>query len=193
MTTRLEQEGALLITHWGFSGPAILRLSAWGARELAACNWNFRIMINWLPDHTEQTLRESFIQQRTAQAAQKITGKNEYGLPKRLWEFLAGQSGVSDTMRWADLPAAVQNRFVKNLVGYECEVKGKTTFKEEFVTAGGIKLSEVDPNTMMSKKIPRLFFAGEILDVDGITGGYNFQHAWTSGWVAAKAIAGGAG
>ncbi|MFN8291750.1 MAG: NAD(P)/FAD-dependent oxidoreductase [Chitinophagaceae bacterium] len=188
MTTRLEQEGALLITHWGFSGPAILRLSAWGARELAACNWNFRIMINWLPDHTEQTLRESFIQQRTAQAAQKITGKNEYGLPKRLWEFLAGQSGVSDTMRWADLPAAVQNRFVKNLVSYECEVKGKTTFKEEFVTAGGIKLSEVDPNTMMSKKIPRLFFAGEILDVDGITGGYNFQHAWTSGWVAAKAI-----
>ena len=91
--------------------------------------------------------------------------------------------------RWADLPSTEQNKFIKNLCGYECEVKGKTTFKEEFVTAGGIKLSEVDPNTMMSKKVPKLFFAGEVLDVDGITGGFNFQHAWTSGFVAAKSIA----
>ena len=110
-------------------------------------------------------------------------------MPSRLWEFFAEQSGIKNEWRWADLPSAEQNKFIKNLCSYECEVKGKTTFKEEFVTAGGIKLNEVDANTMMSKKIPNLFFAGEVLDVDGITGGFNFQHAWTSGWVAAKSIA----
>ncbi|HET6768840.1 MAG TPA: NAD(P)/FAD-dependent oxidoreductase, partial [Chitinophagaceae bacterium] len=123
----------------------------------------------------------------------KVMNKNSFGLPSRLWEFLAEGSGVKNDpiaigWRWADLPSAAQNRFIKNPCSYECEVRGKTTFKEEFVTAGGIKLNEVDPNTMMSKKHPNLFFAGEVLDVDGITGGFNFQHAWTSGWVAAKAI-----
>lgn len=186
--TKLEQEGPLLITHWGLSGPAVLKLSAWGAREFAAGNWHFTAIINWLPGYNEQTLKEEFDRLRHSSPSQKIIGRNEYGLPKRLWEFLAAQSGINENMRRADLPAAIQNRFIKSLVSYECAVKGKTTFKEEFVTAGGIKLSEVDPNTMMSKKIPGLFFAGEILDVDGITGGYNFQHAWTSGWVAAISI-----
>jgi len=188
--TKLEEEGPLLITHWGLSGPAVLKLSAWGARQLATGNWQFSIHVNWLPEFNEQSLKENFLQIRNTNASQKIIGKNIFGLPNRLWEFLAFHSGVKEEMRWADLPAAIQNKFIKNLCAYECEVKGKTTFKEEFVTAGGIKLSEVDANTMMSKKIPNLFFAGEVLDVDGITGGFNFQHAWTSGWMAANSIAG---
>ena len=187
--SKLEQDGPLLITHWGLSGPAILKLSAWGARELAARNYDFSILVNWTTDCREDNLREAFIQNRVTQAAQKIIGKNNVGLPARLWEFLATFSGVTPEMRWADLPAVVSNKFIRSLTAFECKVKGKTTFKEEFVTAGGIKLNEVDASTMMSKKIPCLFFAGEVLDVDGITGGYNFQHAWTSGWIAASAIA----
>jgi predicted Rossmann fold flavoprotein len=109
-------------------------------------------------------------------------------LPNRLWQFLLEQSGVRNEIRFADLSSKSENLLIKNLVDYVVEVKGKTTFKEEFVTAGGINLSEIDANTMMSKKLPNLFFAGEILDVDGITGGFNFQHAWTSGWVAARNI-----
>ena len=187
--TKLEEEGPLLITHWGLSGPAVLRLSAWGARELKIKNYDLRIIINWLPGYNEESLRKRFQELRSENASQKVINKNSIGLPSRLWEFLAEQSGIKNEWRWADLPATEQNRLIKNLCSYECEVKGKTTFKEEFVTAGGIKLNEVDANTMMSKKVPNLFLAGEVLDVDGITGGFNFQHAWTSGWVAAKAIA----
>jgi predicted Rossmann fold flavoprotein len=188
--TKLEEEGPLLITHWGMSGPAILRLSAWGARELKGKNWEFIISINWIPDYNEVSLKERLQQLRFEMAAQKINNRNPFALPNRLWEFLLLQSGINTEMRWADLPAKEQNKLIKNICTFECGVKGKTTFKEEFVTAGGIKLNEVDANTMMSKKIPNLFFAGEILDVDGITGGFNFQHAWTSGWIAAKSIAG---
>lgn len=186
--SKLGEEGPLLITHWGLSGPAVLRLSAWGARELAICNWQFAVIVNWLPEFNEQSLKEKFHQFRNTNASQKIINRNSFGLPSRLWEFLAEQSGIKNEWRWADLPSVEQSKFIKNLCRYECEVKGKTTFKEEFVTAGGIKLNEVEANTMMSKKVPHLFFAGEVLDVDGITGGFNFQHAWTSGWVAAKAI-----
>ncbi len=187
--TKLEQEGPVLITHWGLSGPAVLRLSAWGARELKTKNWEFGISVNWLPELNEQKLREMFASFRRENASQKVMSKNVFGLPNRLWEFLAMQSGVTPIMRWADLPAVIQSKFIKNLVACDFSVKGKTTFKEEFVTAGGIKLNEVDPNTMMSRKFSNLFFAGEILDVDGITGGFNFQHAWTSGFIAAKSIA----
>ena len=187
--TKLEEEGAMLVTHWGLSGPAVLRLSAWGARELKERNWAFGISVNWVKDFNEQNLKERFRELRNEYASQKIVNKNQFGLPSRLWEFLAGQSGIKNEWRWADLPATEQNRFIKNLCSYECGVKGKTTFKEEFVTAGGIKLNEVDANTMMSKKVSNLFFAGEVLDVDAITGGFNFQHAWTSGFVSAKAIA----
>jgi predicted Rossmann fold flavoprotein len=187
--SKLEQEGPVLITHWGLSGPAVLKLSAWGARQLAMDNWEFSIVVNWLPEYNEQLLREKFQETRFNNAAQKVMGKNLFGLPNRLWEFFAEQSGVTHEMRWADLPATIQNKLVKQLTNSAFTVKGKTTFKEEFVTAGGIKLNEVDSNTMMSKKINNLFFAGEIIDVDGITGGYNFQHAWTSGFMAAKHIA----
>jgi len=187
--SKLQEVGPLLITHWGLSGPAVLRLSAWGARELKIKNYELRIFINWLQDYNEENLRKRFQELRIVNAPQKIINKNSFGLPSRLWEFLVEQSGIKSEWRWADLPSAEQNLFIKNLCTYECEVKGKTTFKEEFVTAGGIKLNEIDANTMMSKKVPNLFFAGEVLDVDGITGGFNFQHAWTSGWVAANAIA----
>lgn len=186
--SKLSEEGPLLITHWGLSGPVILRLSAWGAKELAAHGWQFTIHINWLADHNEGTLRQKFQQLRFDLAAQKIINRNPFNLPQRLWEFLLEESGINPGTRWTDLPAKEQNRFIKNLCSYECIVKGKTTFKEEFVTAGGIKLIEIDPNTMMSKRIPNLFFAGEVMDVDGITGGFNFQHAWTSGFIAAKYI-----
>ncbi|NOT50572.1 MAG: NAD(P)/FAD-dependent oxidoreductase [Chitinophagaceae bacterium] len=186
--TKLEEEGPLLITHWGMSGPVILRLSAWGARALGERSYEFGVIINWLPDFNEQSLKERFLQLRNENASQKIITKNQFGLPSRLWEFLTKQSGIKNEWRWADLPSTGQNKFIKNLCSYECDIKGKTTFKEEFVTAGGIKLNEINANTMMSKKVPGLFFAGEVLDVDGITGGFNFQHAWTSGWIAAKAI-----
>ncbi len=186
--TKLEQEGPLLITHWGLSGPAILKLSAYGARQLAIGNWQFSILINWLPEFNEQQLAEKFQSLRFDIASQKILNRNPFGLPQRLWEFLLDHSEVNKERRWADLPAKEQNKLIRNLCACEFAIKGKTTFKEEFVTAGGINLNEVDANTMMSKKHPHLFFAGEILNVDGITGGFNFQHAWTSGYIAAKSI-----
>lgn len=187
--TRYIQEGPLLVTHWGLSGPAILKLSAFAARELKEKNYDFALTVNWLPAETETTLYERLQSFRHTHASQKMVTRNDFGLPARLWEFLARGAGVSEEMRWADMPAAVQHQLVKQLCSFSLEVKGKTTFKEEFVTAGGIALQEVDPQTMMSRLHPGLYFAGEALDVDGITGGFNFQHAWTSGFIAAKAIA----
>jgi predicted Rossmann fold flavoprotein len=187
--SKLETEGPLLITHWGMSGPAILKLSAWGARVLAGADYTFTAIINWLPDFNEQTLRGRFEELRFDMAAQKMANKNPFGLPLRLWAFFLQEAGSKEETRWADLPALQQNKLVKILCRQEYAVKGKTTFKEEFVTAGGIKLNEVDANTMMSRQVPNLFFAGEIVDVDGVTGGFNFQHAWTSAWIAAKSIA----
>lgn len=186
--TKLAQEGPLLITHWGLSGPAVLKLSAKGARELAAVNYHFNIIVNWLPGLTEQAVQQQLQTTRFDKAAQLTGSRNPFGLPQRLWEFLLAQSEITRELRWADLPARLSNRLAKNLCNMEAAVKGKTTFKEEFVTAGGIRLNEIDPATMMSRKIPGLFFAGEIMDVDAVTGGFNFQHAWTSGFIAASAM-----
>lgn len=186
--SKLNSSGPLLITHWGMSGPAILKLSAYGARELAKANWHFKIITNWLPSYNEQSLKEKMQQLRFNIASQKIINRNPFELPQRLWEYLLQQSGINENLRWADLPAKEQNKLIKNCCAREFEVKGKTTFKEEFVTAGGISLNEIDHNTMESKIAPNLFFAGEVLDIDGITGGFNFQNAWTTGWIAAKAL-----
>lgn len=186
---KLEERGPVLITHWGLSGPAVLKLSAWGAKELAANNYHFVIHVNWLPDFNENTLREKFVQLRQQLAAQKIINKNPFQLPQRLWEYFLQQANINSDIRWADLPAKLQHALINLLCNSNFAVKGKTTFKEEFVTAGGVMLNEVDVNTMQSKKQPQLFFAGEILDVDGVTGGFNFQNAWTTGWIAAKSIA----
>jgi predicted Rossmann fold flavoprotein len=189
MGSKLAEEGPLLITHWGMSGPAILKLSAWGARELAAKNWQFGMVVNWLPAYNEQTLKDKFQLIRFDIAAQKITNRNPFLLPQRLWDYLLQQSGVNENSRWADLPAKEQNKLIKNICAQEFSVNGKTTFKEEFVTSGGIVLDEVEHASMQSKIVPGLFFAGEVLNVDGVTGGFNFQNAWTTGWIAAKAIA----
>ncbi len=186
--TKLLSQGPLLITHWGMSGPAVLKLSAWGARELSNNNWHFTISVNWASEYNENTAREKLQSTRFETAAKKIINSNPFTLPQRLWQYLLKQSDINEDIRWADLPAKEQNKLIKNLCVQEFTVKGKTTFKEEFVTAGGINLDEIDYNTMQSKIVPNLFFAGEVINVDGITGGFNFQNAWTTGWVAAKAI-----
>lgn len=186
--TRLEEEGPVLVTHWGLSGPCVLRLSAWGARELAGMNYHFKVHVNWLPRQNEAAVREAMRSQRQLHAAKKLSNYH-FGLPQRLWQFLLEASGIGPDLRFADLPSKLENTLIRHLTDHVFEVQGKTTFKEEFVTAGGVRLSEIDPSTMMSRKLPGLFFAGELLDVDGITGGFNFQHAWTSGWTAANAIA----
>jgi predicted Rossmann fold flavoprotein len=187
--SKLSERGPLLITHWGLSGPAVLRLSAWGAREFEIIKYDFTAFVNWLPEYNEHALRERLKELRNDNSSQRISARNHFGLPQRLWEYLIYRSGITENMNWADLPAKIQNVLVQNLTAQQFSVKGKTTFKEEFVTAGGIKLSEIDANTMESKIVPGLFFAGEVMDVDGITGGFNFQHAWTSGFIAAENIA----
>ena len=186
--SKLAVEGPLLITHWGMSGPSVLRLSAWGARQLAACNYQFTILVNWLPDYKEPHLRADWQSFREEYASQKASNKNPFGLPARLWLYLLSCSDIDPGIRWADMPSKEQNKLIKNLTAQEFPVHGKTTFKEEFVTCGGIKLGEINPNTMQSKIQAGIFFAGEVMDVDGITGGFNFQQAWTSGWIAAKGV-----
>ncbi len=188
--TKLQEQGPLLITHWGMSGPAILRLSAWGARELQAMQYQFTALVNWLPQYNEHSLRTAWQELRLAMGGQPLKTKNPFGLPQRLWIFLLQHTGIPEETRWADLPAKEQNRLMKNLESMEFPVQGKTTFKEEFVTSGGITLSEIEATTMESRLAPNLFFAGEVMDVDGVTGGFNFQHAWTSGWIVASTIAG---
>lgn len=183
---KLEEEGPVLITHWGLSGPAVLKLSARSARELNALNYRFNITVNWCPAFNEQTVREELMGLRSSAPAQKVKGKNFFNIPNRLWEYLCEVSGITENIRWGELTSLQQNKLAKHICGQELRVEGKTTFKEEFVTAGGIRLNEIDPNTMQSRKVPGLYFAGEIMDVDGVTGGFNFQHAWTSAWIAAK-------
>lgn len=187
-SSKLTETGPILITHWGLSGPAVLKLSAWGARELAQLQYDFSIIVNWLPGYNENSLRTEWQHLRSQHATQKIGNKNPFTLPNRLWLYMLDLCAINNDIRWTDLSAALQNKLIKILTGQTFAVKGKTTFKEEFVTCGGVKLSEIDANTMQSKLIPHLYFAGEVMDIDGITGGFNFQNAWTSGWIAAKHI-----
>jgi predicted Rossmann fold flavoprotein len=187
--TKLSQQGPILVTHWGLSGPVVLKLSAYAARELAQMHYHFSILINWLPQYNEQTLKEAWNGLRNQFATQSTGTKNPFGLPSRLWQYFLQQANIDAETRWAAITAKQQNKLIQTLTAQPFEVKGKTTFKEEFVTCGGIKLSEINASTMQSRIVPDLYFAGEIMDVDGITGGFNFQHAWTSGWIAAKAIA----
>lgn len=186
--TSFSRSGPLLITHWGFSGPAVLKLSAFAAVELARMKYDFTVAVNWAGEASEQAALEALKTARTTYAAKKIIHSNPFHLPRRLWEYHLDLCGIPHHINWADLPARPQNLLAKQLCAQEFPVKGKTTFKEEFVTAGGITLSEIDPSTMQSKIVPGLFFAGEIMDIDGITGGFNFQHAWTSGFIAARSV-----
>jgi hypothetical protein len=185
----LENEGPLLITHWGFSGPAVLKLSAWGARLLQQLNYQFTILINWVPEHTEESLRAALQQYRHEFARRNVAAHPLFQLPQRLWKAIIILAGINDQVKWAELPAKNQNKLLEYLHRAPFNVRGKTTFKEEFVTCGGVDVTELDPKTMQSKKIPGLFLAGEILDIDGVTGGFNFQAAWTTAFLAGKAMA----
>ena len=187
--SKLRETGALLITHWGLSGPAILRLSAWGARELHAKNYTFPLQINWLPDFNNEMVAAELQTRRNSQPAKLVVNSPIAPLPARLWEQLVLAAGLEATLRWSDLSRAGQHQLIQQLLRAEFPVTGKSLNKDEFVTCGGVKLSEVNFKTMESKICPGLFFAGEVLDIDGITGGFNFQSAWTTGWLAGKAMA----
>lgn len=186
--TKLETEGPLLITHWGLSGPAVLKASAWGARQLSDLSYNFTALISWLPKFTEEKVRIEFADIRSEQPAKLVVNNCPLELPRRLWEYLVNKAAITESTRWADLSKKHTNILINSIIHDEYKIVGKTTFKEEFVTCGGISLKEVDFSTMQSKVIPGLYFAGEIIDVDGITGGFNFQNAWSSGWIAANSI-----
>lgn len=183
------QKGPLLITHRGLSGPAILRLSAWEARELQALNYHFEIFINWLGDATEADLAEKFADLRRSAGSTLVRKTNLEPLPKRLWERLVEHSGIPDDNTWAQLPKKQEAALIAALTSGRYLVQGKTTNKEEFVSCGGVCLKEVDFRTMESRLVPGLHFAGECLDIDGITGGFNFQAAWTTGRIAGLAAA----
>ena len=186
--TKIETSGPLLITHWGMSGPAILRASAWGARELAQREYRFSALINWVPDYDEISLKERFALLRQQEGKQLVWSKNSFEFPKRLWQFFLENCGVGLDATWATLPAAPQRKLLEKLLRDVYEVSGKTTFKEEFVTCGGVSLKEVSPETGESRLHSGLYFAGEVVDVDGITGGFNFQNAWAGGWIVAQAM-----
>ncbi|MBC6989707.1 NAD(P)/FAD-dependent oxidoreductase [Hymenobacter sp. BT491] len=184
----LSYEGPLLVTHWGVSGPAVLKLSAWGARLLHELNYTGTALVSWVPTHTEEKLRQ-WLHEFRSQNGRKVVQSNPlFGLPQRLWRTLTDQAGVIGETRWSELAAKVQNRLIENLLRMPLAVRGKTTFKEEFVTCGGIPLAEVNMKTMASRLVPDLYFAGEVLDIDGITGGFNFQAAWTTGYLAGQAM-----
>jgi len=185
---KLVGKGPLLVTHWGMSGPAILQLSAWGARILAESNYEFSILINWLNETKENSLRESLVKTMRIHGSKMISNLNPFEIPNRLWLFLLTKNEINPTTRWNDLGAKNTNKLVNTLLNDRYVVQGKTTFKEEFVTAGGVDLAEIDVNTMQSKIHPGLFFAGEVMDIDGITGGFNFQSAWTTGFIAGKNV-----
>lgn len=185
--SKLTESGPLLFTHWGVSGPAILRLSAWGARELSDKNYQFVSLVNFTNKKPNEILQQLTDFQRDSFWRLKfIPTQAPFGLPQRLWKQLVELSNIPDTMRWTDLPAKNLNRLVEHLTNFQLDVHGKTTFKEEFVTCGGVNLNGLHAKTLESRQVPGLFFAGEVLDIDGITGGYNFQAAWTTGFVAGK-------
>lgn len=186
--TKLIGKGPLLVTHWGMSGPAILQLSAWGARVLFEKNYQFAVLVNWLDDEKEVDLYKRLDQIIREHGEKMIGNLNPFPMTSRLWNFLLEKTGIHQEMRWKDLGNKVRNKLVNTLLSDRYEVSGKTTFKEEFVTAGGISLHDVNFKTMESKLVPGMFFAGELLDIDGITGGFNFQAAWTTGFIAGKSV-----
>jgi predicted Rossmann fold flavoprotein len=188
--TELRAGGALLVTHSGVSGPAILRLSAWGARRLHAANYTFPVRVNWLPDLSAEHLTNQFQTRRRLQAARFVVNSPIAPLTARLWERLVLASGIPRPTRWSALSRAAQHTLLDQLRRTEFPVTGKSLNTEEFVTCGGVRLREVNFKTMESRVCPGLFFAGEVLDLDGITGGFNFQAAWTTGWIAGNAMAG---
>ena len=186
--SKLEASGPLLITHWGMSGPGILRLSAWGARELADKNYQFAIQVNWLSEVTLEEAEVKLKELKLEHSKKVVSKKSPFEFPNRLWENLVLAATISEDTKWADLTKKQLQNLALQLTQGEFQVNGKSTFKEEFVTAGGIDLKEINFKTMESKLHPNLYFAGEIVNIDAITGGFNFQNAWTSGFIVAEAI-----
>jgi predicted Rossmann fold flavoprotein len=189
--TKLKESGPLLITHWGLSGPAILKLSAWGARDLAAVNYEFPLAVNFAPPHTRESLTRELTGTREANQRKQIATWSPLPMPQRLWERFVGAAGIAPTTTWNGVSNAALAALAAQIATAEFKVVGKSLFKEEFVTCGGVRLSEVDFRTMESRVCPGLHFAGEILDIDGVTGGFNFQSAWTTGRIAGLGMAGG--
>jgi predicted Rossmann fold flavoprotein len=190
---RLRQRGAIIITHAGISGPAVLRLSAWGARELHAVNYAFPLRINWLPGVSTDMIRLELEARRGSHPARLVVNIPYRGLAARLWEQLVLSSGIARETRWAGLSRSAQHQLIQRLCGTELQVVGKSLNKDEFVTCGGVRLGEVNFKTMESRICPGLYFGGELLDVDGLTGGFNFQAAWSTGWIAGRAMGQAAG
>jgi len=188
-----SQEGSILITHWGLSGPSVIKLSAWLARRLHELNYSFSVVVNWLPQYNEETFREYLSALKKENNKKVFSSSALFNLPRRLWERFVALAQIDPDMRWHDLSKKQINVLTQEVVNGTYAVNGKTTFKEEFVTAGGVRLKEIDMHTMESKVEPGLYFAGEILDIDGVTGGFNFQAAWSTGFVAGKHIAGNKG
>jgi hypothetical protein len=186
--TKLTSTGPLLITHWGMSGPAILKLSAWGARILFEKNYYFTIFVNWLNDIETNDAEKILKDLKQENAKKAVSKKSPFDFPNRLWESLVLASGIESETKWADLTKIQTQNLANQLTNSSFQVNGKSTFKEEFVTAGGIDLKEINFKTMESKLHKNLYFAGEILNIDAITGGFNFQNAWTSGFILAKTI-----
>ncbi len=184
----LTEEGPVLITHWGLSGPAILRLSAWGANVLNAKNYKFPIRVNWVPDYHEESVIDLLMEIKEIEPKKTVLRTKAMDLPRRLWTNLVKASAIEPNMTWADVSKEQLQKLARQLTNCELKVEGKSTFKEEFVTAGGVNLKEINFKTFESKLHPNLFFAGEVINVDAITGGFNFQNAWTGGYMAAQGI-----
>lgn len=187
--SNLKERGPLLVTHWGLSGPAVLKLSAWGARELHDCGYQFKLRVNWAPAYNAETVRAELERVRLANPKKQLGTWCPVGLPLRLWEKLVVAAGLTSETIWTTVSGSAMRALAAQVVESEFAVTGKSMFKEEFVTCGGVRLSEVDFKTMESRLVPGIYFAGEVLDIDGITGGFNFQAAWTAGWLAGQAMA----
>lgn len=186
--TGLHERGPMLITHAGLSGPAILRLSAWGARDLHKLNYQFALRVNWLPKFKAEQLVQLCQSRRAAQASRLLSNSPISPLAARLWEQLVEQAGIRRETRWADLSHSSRHRLIEQLGRTELQVRSKSLNRDEFVTCGGVRLGEVNFKTMESRLCPGLYFGGELLDIDGVTGGFNFQAAWTTGWLAGHAL-----
>ncbi|MDA0673269.1 MAG: NAD(P)/FAD-dependent oxidoreductase [Cyanobacteria bacterium] len=184
----LSQTGPLLIPHWGLSGPAVLKLSAWGARLLYDQGYRAELTVNWLPGQPLEALGDHLQTLRQTAPKRAIARQSPVPIPRRLWQYLVARSGLAADLTWANLPKVGLHRLLEELHRGRYPVAGKGAFKEEFVTCGGVKLAEVDFKTMASRRCPGLFLAGELLDIDGVTGGFNFQSAWTTGWLAGQAL-----
>jgi predicted Rossmann fold flavoprotein len=187
--TKLRQRGPLLITHSGVSGPAVLRLSAWGARVLHSLDYRFALRVNWLPDLSEDAIRAQLQSLRQSTPNRLVITSPLSPLPARLWEQLALVAEIDRETRWTSLSRTVAHQLARVLTRTELEVNGKSLNKDEFVTCGGVSLREINFKTMESRITPHLYLAGELLDLDGVTGGFNFQAAWTTGWIAGHAMA----